>query len=67
MVGWMVPRLLGQKGNIFHTQGHYVTCEQSIHAQANMLIHCLTNNYIKIYMILWIFYYFFVAVTKCNL
>ena len=32
----------------WQAQGHYVTDEQCIHIPANMITHCLRNNYIKL-------------------
>ena len=41
------PRILRPPNNR-QAQGHYATGEQCIHIQANMITHCLRNNYIKL-------------------
>ena len=41
------PRILRPPNNR-QAQGHYVTDEQYIHIPANMITHCLRNNYIKL-------------------
>ena len=38
------PRIIRPPNNR-QAQGHYVTDEQCIHTPANMIIHCLRNNY----------------------
>ena len=41
------PRILRPLKNR-QAQGHYVTDEQCIHIPANMITHCLRNNYINL-------------------
>ena len=41
------PRILRPPNNR-QAQGHYVTDEQYIHIPANMITHCLRNNYINL-------------------
>ena len=41
------PRILRPPNNR-QAQGHYVIDEQCIHIPANMITHCLRNNYIKL-------------------